>query len=76
MKFELNNAILYFIMKRKEAEEKERKFLRENSFDDEIPEELLYTPEEVMRLINNEKNWNTQMIEWLQELKAYREGAN
>lgn len=75
MKFELNNAILYFIMKKKEAEEKEKKFLRENNFDDEIPEELLYTPEEVIRLINNEKNWNTQMVEWLQELKSYREGA-
>lgn len=71
MKYELNSAILYFTMKEKEAEEKEQKY-----WSSTIADELIQEGEQVLKNIQHEKDWNFQMIAWLQELKDYRNGAN
>ena len=70
MKFELNSAILYFEMKRKEAEEKEQKI-----YCDEDAESVIREYQDELRWVQHQKEWNYQMIQWLEELKGLREGA-
>lgn len=58
-------------MKEKEAEEKEQKYYRST-----LAEEVIQDEKQVLKNIQHEKDWNFQMIAWLQELKDYRNGAN
>lgn len=71
MKFELNSAILYYIMKYKEAEEKENKIYQEKD-----AESLIREYQDELKWVQHQKEWNYQMVQWLQELKGYREGAS
>ena len=71
MKFELTSAILYYTMKYKEAEEKEQKI-----YSEEDAESVIREYQDELKWVQHQKEWNYQMIQWLEELKGYREGAS
>lgn len=70
MKFELNSAILYYRMKYQEAEEREQKIYCE-----EDAESVIREYQDELKWVAHQKEWNYQMIQWLEELKLCREGA-
>jgi len=70
MKFELTSAILYYTMKYKEAEEKEQKI-----YSEEDAESVIREYQDELKWVQHQKEWNYQMIQWLEELKECREGA-
>lgn len=71
MKFELNSAILYYTMKYEEAEEKEQKI-----YSEEDAESIIREYQDELKWVQHQKEWNYQMVQWLEELKGYHEGAS